>query len=117
MQNKVCGLLGMSRRAGCLSAGFDAVCADIAAKKAVLVLLAQDASAKTCKELRFSVQKIGCRNLPVCRLSVNKEELAHALGFTNPVGVCCITNDGFAAALQKAGVSPESYEIEEDTRL
>lgn len=114
--NKVFGLLGMSRRAGRLSAGFDAVCADVMAGKAAIILLASDTSQKTCKQIRFIVAK-HAPTLPLCFLEADKQALAHALGFEKPIGVCCINDTGFADALQKAGVHPECCYKEEEARL
>ena len=117
MDSKLTGLIGMCRRAGKLSAGFDAVCADIAAGRAVLVLLATDASEKTCKEIRFAIAKHACRLPYLCRTDADKQALAHLIGFAKPVGVCCITDKGFAAAMLKSGLQPENRENEEDIRI
>ncbi|HJD23016.1 MAG TPA: 50S ribosomal protein L7ae, partial [Firmicutes bacterium] len=48
---RIAGLLGMARRAGKLTAGFDAVAALIGRGKAAAVMTAADLSEKTNKEL------------------------------------------------------------------
>ena len=53
MNDKLTGLLGLSRRAGHMTCGFDAVADLLRGGRAVLVLLASDLSPKTEKELRF----------------------------------------------------------------
>ena len=116
MNSKIAGLLGMSRRAGRLSIGFDAVVGELAGGKAALVLLAADASPKTCKEIRFAVAKHAAV-APLCVLQADKQMLAQWLGAQKPVGVCCVNDAGFAAALQKAGVQPNAVNKEEETRL
>ena len=116
MNNKIAGLLGMSRRAGRLSIGFDAVLGEIASGKAKLILLAADASSKTCKEIRFAVTKHSAA-VPLCTLAADKQTLAQVLGLQKPVGVCCVNDAGFAAALQKASVQPNAVNKEEETRL
>ena len=116
MNSKIAGLLGMSRRAGRLSIGFDAVCNELASGKAALLLLAADASAKTCKEIRFAVTKHTAA-VPLCTLEADKQMLAQILGAQKPIGVCCVNDAGFAAALQKAGVQPNAVNKEEETRL
>ena len=117
MDPKTAGLLGLCRRAGKVSVGFDAVCAEVLRGTAALVLLAADLSEKTEKELRFAVRQRARRRPPLYRADVGKAELAHLLGASRPVGVCCVTDNGFAAALQRAGLQPEACDTEEDMLL
>ncbi len=98
MDSKLTGLLGICRRAGHLTVGFDAVKDLIFANKAKIVLTAADLSDKTAKELRF---QLGERHLPMFTLPTDKETLATALGFQKPVGVVATDDNGFAAAIQK----------------
>lgn len=53
---RIAGLLGMARRAGRLTTGFDAVAALTAGGTAAVVLVAADLSEKTEKELRFAAR-------------------------------------------------------------
>ncbi|MBS5479540.1 MAG: L7Ae/L30e/S12e/Gadd45 family ribosomal protein [Acutalibacteraceae bacterium] len=108
--NAVAGLLGIARRAGRLSTGFDAVCAQIGEGKAELVLLACDLSEKTGKELRYAARN---RKLSAIRLPLDKETISRALGLKKPVGVLALTDKGFADAVRRQCRD----EIEEVTAL
>lgn len=98
MDNKLTGLLGICRRAGHLTVGFDAVKELIFSRKAKVVLTAADLSEKTVKELRFRLTET---NIPLYALSVDKETLATALGFQKPIGVVATDDSGFSAAIKK----------------
>lgn len=98
MNRKLTGLLGLSRRAGRMTTGYDAVAALVAAGEDVLILLAADLSEKTEKELRFV---IGEKPVTLLRLPLDKAEIAGALGLQKPVGVCAVSDKGFAAAIEK----------------
>ncbi len=91
--DKLTGLLGMCRRSGRLTSGFDAVCALDSTPHAV-VLLASDAAPRTEKELRFRL-----RTAPLYRLPLSKDTLASAIGSPKPVAVVATADAGFAAAL------------------
>lgn len=98
MDNKLTGLLGICRRAGHLTVGFDAVINLIRAHKAKVVLTAADLSEKTIKELRFHMNE---HAVPTFTLDGDKTALATALGLQKPVGVVATDDSGFAAAIQK----------------
>lgn len=95
---RVAGLLGMARRAGKLTTGFDAVAARIREGMAAAVLIAADLSEKTEKELRFAARN---RPVPFLRLPLSKEEVGAALGLKKPVGVLSLEDTGFATSLRK----------------
>lgn len=92
------GLLGMARRAGRLTTGFDAVTALVAEDKAILLLIADDLSEKTEKELRFAARD---KAMELLRLPLGKEDIGRALGLRKPVGVLALEDKGFAASVQK----------------
>ncbi|MBE6769028.1 MAG: 50S ribosomal protein L7 [Ruminococcaceae bacterium] len=98
MNDRLNGLLGMTRRAGRLVAGFDATVDSIKARRAQLVLLAADLSQKTEKELRFTAGDA----VPLLSVGLTKEEIGHAAGYGKPVGVVATEDKGFAAAIIKA---------------
>jgi ribosomal protein L7Ae-like RNA K-turn-binding protein len=98
VNNKLCGLLGIAKRSGHILIGFDAVRAALLAKKARLVLLAADCSAKTEKELRFADKDSVC---PILTVEGTTDELAAALGLQKPVAVTATDDLGFAKAMQK----------------
>lgn len=94
---RLSGLLGMARRGGRLTTGFDAVTALIAAGRDIMVLLAADLSEKTEKELRFAARD---RAYEIIRLPLGKEEVGRSLGFDKPVGVLALEDKGFAATVR-----------------
>ncbi len=98
MENKALGLLGIARRAGHAVIGFDAVKAALTARRAQVVLLAADRSARTEKEVRFAAQDTPC---PIYILAADKAALSRALGLQKPVAVAAVDDRGLAAAMQK----------------
>lgn len=92
--SKLQGLLGMCRRCGKLTVGFDAVVA-LCDTASPLVLLAADASDRTVKEVRFRAAKH-----PVCRLPFDKDVLAHSIGSSKPVAVAAVCDDGFKRSIE-----------------
>jgi ribosomal protein L7Ae-like RNA K-turn-binding protein len=96
-QDRLLGLVGIARRSGRLTTGFDAVKALVAAKKNVLVLFAADLSPKTEKKLRYAV---GEEN-KIIHLPYSKDELGSAIGSVKPVGVLALEDRGFAEAVRK----------------
>lgn len=91
--NKLIGLLGMCRRAGRLTVGFDAVVA-LCSKTSPLVMLASDASERTVRQLQFHAG-----DTVVYRLPLTREETAHAVGSSKPVAVLATEDGGFVRAL------------------
>lgn len=98
MNSKIDGLLGICRRAGHLTVGFDAVKALVLSGDAKLILLADDVSEKTAKEIRFLLRNASC---PAVLISETKTALAAAIGQKKPVGIVATNDSGFAAAIQK----------------
>lgn len=96
-QPKWIGLLGMARRAGKLSVGFDAAVSAVCEGNSDTLLIAADASPKTEKECRF--QTAG-RDAVLQRLPLDKAALAAAIGAHKPVAVLAITDAGFAKAIR-----------------
>ena len=98
MKPELAGLLGIARRAGKLQIGFDAVSASIKSRRARLVLLADDCSPKTAKELRFFAESHPC---PLTRIPADKAAFSAALGLEKPVAAVSVDDAGFAAAMLK----------------
>ena len=97
MKSDPFGLLGLCRRAGQLTVGFDATVEAIKKRTARLILLAADVSPKTAKEVRFFAVPL---SLQVLVLACPKETLGTILGLQKPVGVVAVTDEGFAKALE-----------------
>ena len=96
MADKVLSLLGLARRAGKLEAGFDAAVSAARAKKARLLLAAQDVSEKTVKNLQYEGDRV---EIPTVRVKAGMEETSRACNVR--AGVLAVTDQGFAAALLK----------------
>ena len=98
--DKLNGLLGLSRRGGRLTMGFDAVIALVGEGKAKLILTAADISPKTAKELAYHT---GQRKKPppAATLPHTKEELAQVIGAGKPVGALAVEYPGLAEAIKQ----------------
>lgn len=99
MPGKALSLLGMARAAGKLTVGFDAVVALAKDGKAALVLLANDLSEKSEKELRFLTKDIPLR---IERLKAGKDEIGGAIGAKKPIGILAVSDTGFADAITRS---------------
>ncbi len=97
MENNYLGLMGLAKRAGCLSAGDEAVRAAISAGKVRLVLCASDASERTKETFSFIAESA---NIAFVCVEETKEELGNALG-RRPAATVAVCDIGFAAALAK----------------
>lgn len=97
---KVLALLGFCRKAGKLTVGTERVTELIQAGGYCLVMLAEDISEKTEKELTFQAQK---GRAVVIRLSCTAQEVAHATGTT--AGVVATADEGFCKAILQGGNS------------
>ena len=109
---RLAGALGMCRRAGRLTAGFDAVTALLGQNGPLLVMAAKDISPKSRKELEFALQKAGRLRDDFLNLPLTKEETGRALGTHKPVGILAIQDPGFASAIRRA--CPAAYDTEEE---
>jgi len=98
MNSNLSGLLGICRRAGHLTVGFDAVRELILCHRAALVLIADDLSEKTAKEIRFLVRE---HPESLAALPLTKTALAATIGYQKPIGVIAIADKGFATAIRK----------------
>ncbi len=107
-EEKLVGLLGMCRRAGRLTVGFDAVVA-LCREKQVLLMLSADASPRTERQLSFQAGET-----PVYRLPLDREQTAHAVGSSKPIAVLATTDPGFIRALSSLLTSPQEEESRYD---
>ena len=95
MDNRLSGLLGLSRRAGRLTSGSDAVLRDISGRRAALVLIASDASPRTAAAMRDACL---ANNVRAVSLPVGKEELGLTIG-RGETAVLCVTDHSFASGI------------------
>lgn len=92
--NELLSTISLCKRAGKLTLGFDVVKQSIIDKKAFLVMLTSDISAKTQKEVTFICEKnaVQLLNLPVTLDDINKSVSKRA-------GVLSVTDQGLANKL------------------
>lgn len=92
--DNILNFLGIARRAGKLSLGFDAAEEAVNKKKSKLLILACDVSERT----RKSVEKISVKgNVNTVFSEIPMERLGNAVGKT--VGIISVNDEGFAKRL------------------
>ena len=104
MNNKLLSLLGLMRRAGKLSLGFDAAADSAESGESCLILTTADISPKTLKELNYKINN----KTDVIALNCNQDDIQHAVG--KAVKIISINDKGFA---QKAKLLMETNNGEE----
>lgn len=117
--HRLTGVLGMCRRAGRLTTGFDAVAALLSQKGPLLVMTAADISPKSRKELEFAIQKAGrpaAEAAEILPLPLTKETAGRALGVKKPVGILATQDPGFVSAIRRACPGSNDTEEEQDSR-
>ncbi len=89
--DKLLSLLGLARRAGRLTLGFDAVCGSVQKQESKLILTAEDVSEGTMRKLnnRLSGMEIDIREIPF-----GLDQINAAIG--KPVRIISINDSGFA---------------------
>lgn len=94
--DKILNFLGIARRAGKLSLGFDAAEESVNRKKSELLILACDVSERT----RRSVEKISEKgNVKTVFSDIPMEHIGNAVGKT--VGIISVNDKGFAKRLEE----------------
>lgn len=96
--NKVLGLLGFASKAGKLSYGFDAVHTALSQKKSKLLLIANDVSPKSQKEVLFFGDKFKTKTIVLDECDM--QMLSHAVG--RKCGIISVNDDSFSQGLLSA---------------
>ena len=96
--NKVLGLLGFASKAGKLSYGFDAVHTALSQKKSKLLLIANDVSPKSQKEVLFFGDKFKTKTIVLDECDM--QTLSHAVG--RKCGIVSVNDDSFSQGLLSA---------------
>ena len=104
MNNKLLSLLGLMRRAGKLSLGFDAAADSVESGISRLILTTADISTKTLKELNYKINN----KTDVLALDCRQDDMQRAIG--KAVKIISINDKGFA---QKARLLMETDNGEE----
>ncbi|MCI8310451.1 MAG: hypothetical protein HFJ45_09970 [Clostridia bacterium] len=94
--NKCYGMLGIAVKAGKLASGNDAVLDLVKKHRVKLIIVAEDASDKTKKEMQFMCNKF---NIPLIIFG-NIEENSHAIGKKNRA-IIAICDSGIANKIRK----------------
>lgn len=95
MNDKTLALLGFASKSGNLCFGADSVKESLKRNKAKLVIIANDISEKSLKEIRFFASK---NNTEVIVTNYTIETLSHATGKKG--GIISVTEKGFADAIK-----------------
>lgn len=95
MNDKFLALLGFASKSGNLSFGADSVKESLKRKKAKLVIVANDISEKSHKEICFFASK---EQITVIRVNYDIASLSHATGKKG--GIISVNEIGFANAIQ-----------------
>ena len=96
MTERALGVLGIARRAGKLSWGFDTAVEAARSGEAKLLLLASDLSEKTKKNAAYEAERSG---VPLLLTAYTMEDFSAAMG--KKTGVLAVSDEGFAKALCK----------------
>ena len=97
--NNFLGTLGLCRRAGKLLYGFDSVAEEIKkpASTAAGVIIAEDLSEKSKKEVRFICEKYG---VPVCAPNISMSEIKQIMG--KQTGILAVLDEGLFQSITKS---------------
>lgn len=107
MTEQILSLLGLAKKAGRAEVGEEPVGAAARARKARLILVAQDAGVSSQRRAFSFARSGGCLCLTI---PADKSALGQALGRSS-VAMCAVTDIGLAGALGKklAAMEPEKY--------
>ncbi len=94
MTNKFLSLLGMAKKAGRLSCGYEKVLESVHRKKARAIFAADDLSEKTLRGIQYACEETGNE---VLRLPVSMFEVSNAVG--QKTGIVSVEDKGFAGKL------------------
>ncbi len=97
MSSPYISLLGLCRRAGKVEIGDEAARSACSHGTAKVLLIASDASDRTCEAFEFIAESA---NIPCIPVSETREELGNALG-KRPCAVVAICDTGFSAGIIK----------------
>ena len=79
INSKICGLLGLARRAGKLSFGTEACKQDIEKNKIKLIIIAKDSAERTIMNFKNICKE---KNIPIFEI-LNIEEISNSIGQNN----------------------------------
>ncbi|MBQ9461074.1 MAG: ribosomal L7Ae/L30e/S12e/Gadd45 family protein [Clostridia bacterium] len=92
MNDRLLSLLGLMRRAGKISMGFDAAAEAMSSGEAILLLLSEELSERTSGAIRKIAEQSGTCVI-TCKCGM--DELGHAIG-RRSTGIIAVNDSGFA---------------------
>ena len=95
MNNRFLSLLGICRKAGKLSYGYDSVVESIKAGKTAVIFVCEDASEKTRKNILFEAER---GKVPCMEISCTIEDMSAAIG--KKTKIISINDKGLAEKAQ-----------------
>ena len=110
-KKKILSYLGLARKSGKAVLGADRVISAVRGKQCFAVLLADDASARTGKQIRDKCSSYGA---PLVECGITGDELAKAAGAGMTLSAAAVTDRGIAGAiLSEAGSDPQNNQLNE----
>lgn len=94
--SRVLSILGLARKAGKLTLGYDAVTASMQSRSSSLVLVTNDLSARTLKNIEYTAKG---QSVKVMHMGHSMDDTYRALGKT--VGIISVNSEGFALKIQE----------------
>ena len=94
INNKIITYISFAKKSGSLSLGFDAVQSDVLCKNAKLIILLNDASKKTKKEVKTIADKYKVKSII---LTLESKDLIHIFG--KKIVVFSISNKNLSVAI------------------
>lgn len=106
--DRLCGMIGLAKRASRLQCGTEMCCEAVRAGKAKLVLLADNVSQNTKKRVQncCTYYRSACRMLPI-----GADRLSHAVGASMSLAAIAVTDEGFAQAITALLPDPSQSDI------
>ena len=98
MNDKILTLLGFAAKAGKLSYGFDAARSALSQKKSKLLLIANNISPKSSKEIQFFGEKFKTQVIVLENYDI--DSVSHAIG--RRCGIISVNDDSFSQGLISA---------------
>ncbi len=95
MNDKLLSLLGIARRAGRLSLGFDVAAEAMRSGKSSLLLLADDLSERTMRNITETARQTDTQTIV---LNISMEQLGGSVG--KAVGIISVNDAGFAKKMK-----------------
>ncbi len=96
MNQRLLSLLGIARRAGRLSPGFDAAADSMKKGRSSLLLLAGDLSERTAEAIAYKAEQAGVETITV---DISMEFMGNAVG-KKKTGIISVNDNGFAEKIK-----------------